>query len=548
MNGGATALGSSLAQRRQDYRDRGLHTDERIGWLPARAAERWPERDAVVFEGRRITFAELHEWILAVAGQLVSRGIERRDRLLWQLPNCLEGLVLHLAAWRIGAVSVPVVPIYREHELRHILAEVQPRAVAFAGSLGDRHPAREMDALMDVMGVRPALKLSLGPARAGWEPILSTPSRVGPAAAPRLPDPLPADECCLVLYTSGTTSAPKGAMHASRSLLATIRLWRDTYSFTPDDAFIMGAPITHIAGLLLAVLTPASTGARSVLMPAWDAARAVSLCEQELVTFCCGASVFLQGFVERYETGESPAHRLPRFMCGGAAVPPSLIERAEAVGIRAWRCWGMTEAPTATLALPGDSLARRATYDGLPTEGCEIEAVDDDRRPLPRGRIGELRLRCPQQMLGYANSEVNAAQTDRDGWFYTGDVGHVDRDGWVTMTGRLKDIINRGGEKFSSQDIEHAIASHPAVESVAVLGVPDERLGEAVGAFVVVRRGKTWPGDAELIAHLEAQRLARQKLPVHWQLLEALPMTASGKVQKHVLLARWHGERAPRAD
>lgn len=533
---------SGLGERLQHYRERGLHTDERIGWLSTRAAERWPDREAVIHEDERLTFARLHDWTLEVARALVEHGIGPGDRLLWQLPNGLEGVVLHLAAWRIGAVSVPVVPIYREHEMRHILREVRPRAVAFAASLGARRPAVEMDALMEAVGVRPALKLSVGAATGGWLPVPSAPAR-GAGSATELPGPLPADACCLVLYTSGTTSAPKGAMHASRSLVATLRLWRDAYAFSPDDCFIMGSPITHVAGMLLAVLMPAATGARAVLMPSWDPGRAVELCERERATFCCGATVFLQGFVERYEAGASPSHRLPRFMCGGAAVPPSIIERAAAVGVQAWRCWGMTEAPTTTLAGPDDSLERRAHRDGFPTEGCEIEAVDAARSPLPRGEIGELRVRCPQQMLGYADAAVNAAQTDPDGWFYTGDVGRVDAEGWVTMTGRLKDIINRGGEKFSAQDIEHAIASHAAVESVAVVGLPDPRLGEVVGAFVVLRRGACWPGEAELAAHLERQRLARPKLPVHWRVVDALPMTLSGKVQKQVLLERWNAER-----
>ncbi len=540
----ASGEATGLDARRQHYRRCGLHTDEQVGWLLTRAAERWPDREAVICEGQRWTFAALHDWTGAVARALVERGIAPGDRLLWQLPNSVEALVLHLAAWRIGAVSVPVVPIYREHEMRLILRDVRPRAVAFSAALGARRPAVEMDALMESVGVRPALKLSVGgSAGDGWLPVPEPPTRGGVMGV-GLPPPLPPDACCLVLYTSGTTSAPKGAMHASRSLLATIRLWRDTYHFTPEDCFIAGSPITHVAGLLLAVLLPAATGARAVVMPSWDPDRAVALCECERATFSCGATVFLQGFVERYEAGAAPVHRLPRFMCGGAAVPPAIIERASAVGVQAWRCWGMTEAPTATLATPEDSLERRARRDGFPTEGCEIEAVDALRRPLPLGEQGELRVRCAQQMLGYSDAEANAAQLDRDDWFYTGDVGFVDGEGWVTMTGRKKDIINRGGEKFSSQDIEHAIASHPVVESVAVVGVPDPRLGEAVAAFLVLRRGAPWPGEAEIVAHLETQRLARPKIPVHWQVVESLPMTLSGKVQKHLLVNRWHAERS----
>jgi acyl-CoA synthetase (AMP-forming)/AMP-acid ligase II len=509
-----------------------------VGEAVDRAAERWPDREALVFEGLRWTWSDLSARVGVTARWLAERDIRRGDRLIWQLPNGLEGVIVHLAAWRIGAVAIPVVPIYREHEMRHILAETRPAAVVFASRAGSRSPALEMEPLVVGAPNSPRLRVAVGPRIPGWDSFHDV--RADPDLSeiepPSVADPR---ECCLALYTSGTTAAPKGARHSSESLMAAVRLWQRRFDLGVDDCFIMGAPITHIAGLLLALVVPAVCGARTVLMPGWDADEAVRLCEAERVTFCAGATVFLQDLVERYEAGAAPRHRLPRFMCGGAAVPPSIIERADSVGVKAWRCWGMTEAPTATLADPSDPLEKRAYFDGRPTDGCEIEAVDGQRQRLPVGEIGELRLRAPQQMLGYIDREVHAAQTDAEGWFYTGDVGRLAEDGWLTMTGRVKDIINRGGEKFSSQDIEYAIASHPCIQRVAVVGVPEARLGEAVAAFVVVNPGADWPGVDALVDHLERQRVARQKIPVHWRQLEELPATPSGKVQKHRLLELW---------
>ncbi|MEW6472849.1 MAG: AMP-binding protein [Actinomycetota bacterium] len=529
--------------RSEWLRARGLHTDQRIGEVLTRAAERWPEREAVVFEGRRLRYRELARWVTAVASDLVDGGVRPGDRLLWQVPNCLEGLVLHMAGWRIGAVCVPVVPLYREHEMAHILADVRPAAVAFSTALGDRRPAEEMATLMESLGIKPLLRFAIGDDADGWSAVPPCPADDDPAPCVSLPDPAPAGDCCLILYTSGTTAAPKGAMHNSRSLLAEVATCRDTFGWGVGTTFIMGAPITHIAGLLCTLVFPAAFGGRAVLLPAWDADRAVALAEAERADFCAGATVFLAGFVERYEQGASPSHRLGTFMCGGSAVPPSLIERAEAVGIKAFRCWGMTEAPTTTLCSPDDPLEWRATRDGRASEGTDIEAVDDDRRPLAPGELGELRVRSPEQMMGYTDPVADAAQVDADGWFYTGDMGFVSADGWVTMVGRKKDIVNRGGEKFSCSDIEGVIASHPAVAGAAVLGVPDGRLGEKVAAFVVLRPGAEWPGQQGMIAHLEGARLARQKFPVEWHLLDQLPTTMSGKIQKHELLARWHEEQ-----
>jgi acyl-CoA synthetase (AMP-forming)/AMP-acid ligase II len=521
----------------EHYRSRGLRTGERIGWMLSRAADRWADSTALVCEDARLTYAELWRWVTVVAAQLHDSGIGPGDRLLWQLPNSVDALVLHLAAWRIGALCIPVVPAYREHEMAQILADSHPAAVAFASTLGSRSPVAEMEALMASASVAPAVRFAVGEPRDGWTALRARPPAATSVDDSNLPEPAPAGEACLLLYTSGTTARPKGALHSSATLLAEVTTLGRSLGYSFRDVSITGAPITHIAGLLLSALLPNAYGAKAVLMPRWDPELAVRLSDEERATFSCGPTVFLQGFVERYEAEpDAHPHRLDGFMCGGAAIPPSLIERADAVGIRAFRSWGMTEAPTVGLVGPGDSLELRAHRDGRLSEGCEVQAVDGERHALAPGELGELRLRCPEQMLGYTDRSLDAEQVDAEGWFYTGDVGRVDESGWVTMTGRLKDVINRGGEKFSAQDIEHAISSHPSVGAVAVTGLPDERLGECVAAFVVLRPGRDWPGEQALLDHLEAQKLARPKFPTLWRVVDELPMTMSGKVQKNRLV------------
>ncbi|HTF52641.1 MAG TPA: AMP-binding protein, partial [Pseudonocardia sp.] len=264
-------------------------------------------------------------------------------------------------------------------------------------------------------------------------------------------------------------------------------------------------------------------------------------CARERVALAIGAPVFLSELLDRYE--REPAaergHRISMFHTGAAPTGDSVVVRAQRLGVTAWRAWGMTEAPTVTSGHPGDPLERRAHTDGRVDIGSEVQAVDERRRPLPAGTRGELRLRSPKLMLGYLDPEHQAAAVDADGWFYTGDIGVVDTDGWVTIQGRVRDIINRGGEKFSAAEIESVIGSHPDVEAVAVVGLPDRRLGEQVGAFVTVRPGRRWPGEAALLAHLESHQLARQKLPVVWRVLDQLPRTPTGKVQKRDLVAEW---------
>ena len=259
----------------------------------------------------------------------------------------------------------------------------------------------------------------------------------------------------------------------------------------------LGTPLSHLGGFVAGVILPAFLGARAVILPSWRPDHAVQVIEREKVSVMMGATVFLQDLVSRYAAGAGAAHRLTTYMCymcAGATIPPVLIRKAHDVGVFATRNYGMTEtAGICTGATPADPVDRRCEWDGRLLTGMEIEAVDEQRRPLADGQPGELRIRGPQLFDGYTDPVMTAAQFDDDGWFYPGDVGIV-ADGWVKMTGRSKDIINRGGEKFPAQDIEQALLSHPDVAAVAVTPVPDSRFGEAVGAWVVLQPGVTWDG------------------------------------------------------
>jgi acyl-CoA synthetase (AMP-forming)/AMP-acid ligase II len=196
----------------------------------------------------------------------------------------------------------------------------------------------------------------------------------------------------------------------------------------------------------------------------------------------------------------------------------------------------MTEVVSVAFTAPGTGLPVRSSTAGRVLLGSEVQAVNETRSPLPAGQFGELRIRSPQRMIGYTDASLTAQQMDAAGWFYTGDIGMVDDEGWVTLSGRIKDIINRAGEKFSARDIEEAIEGHPSVDRVAVVGLPDERLGEIVGAFLMLNDARSWTGPETLIEHLRGLKIANQKIPVEWHVMEALPVTASGKLQKHELI------------
>lgn len=517
------------------YHAAGLWTDDRIGWMLRDATDQGPDRDFLVFEDRSLTYREVSAWVQRAATDLVATGLGPGDRMLLQLPNCLEALVYQLAAFRIGVVVAPVIAIYRSHELGHIVDDLMPRAVVVASELGDRTPTAELDQILGDRGLTGTVKYCVGTAPHGWHETVRSDGPAPPTVD--LPDPLPPQECCLILYTSGTTALPKGVMLSSQALISQARCFQQTLDLGPSDTVVCVAPLSHLAGFLNGFLLPAAAGARTVLLPKWDPDAAVDTIERHRGTFCVSAPLFLSDVVERYEHGHSADHRLGLWCCGAAPPPPGLIERADAVGIKAFRAYGMTESSgSCTLARKDDPLELRGGTDGRAVGGVEISAVDEHRNPLPSGEQGELRIRGPQLLLGYTDPTHTTVQLDDDGWFYTGDVGVVDDDGWVRLRGRLKDIINRGGEKFPTRDIEDAIGSHPEVAAVAVVGVPEERLGEAVAAFLVLSPGSEWHGPGPILDHLTSLDLAKAKRPVEWHVLDTLPMTVTGKVQKTKLV------------
>ncbi|MFD3482856.1 class I adenylate-forming enzyme family protein [Streptomyces sp. NPDC058665] len=529
---------TTKTDREAYYREHGYWTAERLGWWVFDVAERTPDREFLVIGGLRLTYGEFAAWADVLAANLVEAGVVRGDRVLIQLPNLAEALLGQVAAFRIGAVNVPVVPIYREHEMAHIVNDCKPRAVISIAENRGRRPADELDGILDGASWGPVARFCVdmdGP-RPGWLPF---PRRDDPRPSVSLPDPLEPEKCCLMLYTSGTTSAPKGVELTGQGFVSNARSIRHTMSLGARDVFFCASPLSHLAGFNAGVVWPASMGAKIVVMPAWNGAEAARIIERERCTFTTAASVFLHDLVAAHRAGIGTGHPITVFMSGGASTAPDLIREAGEVGITALRGYGMTETGGGvSWVAPTERLDIRAEYDGAVVPGSEIQAVDPERRPLPPGEEGELRIRGPQALIGYTDPALTREQLDEEGWFYTGDLGRVDGRGLVRITGRTKDIINRAGEKFSARDIEELVQRHPAVGMAAVVGLPDERLGEVVGAFVTLSAGHEWPGDAEMAAYLDEAKLARQKIPASWQVLPELPMTASGKIQKHELRNR----------
>jgi acyl-CoA synthetase (AMP-forming)/AMP-acid ligase II len=519
------------ADRHEEYRRLGYVSDMTMSASVRRAARQWGSRPALVEAAHQLTYQELLEYVERAAAWLTGAGVRPGDVVCWQTPNWWEAHVLGLAVWHVGAVSSPIAPFYREHELRQVIEQVRPAAVVAAESFrGFAHAEVFDDLLRDVhLGAIP--KVVLRGYRSGWTPFEDVVSH----GRRQESSMIGADEPCLVLFTSGTTSKAKAAVHSSRTLLAETRQLADAWGLGWEDVAYMAAPLQHITGVLNAMTIPLLVGACAVLAERWDPEQAVADMNRHQVTYSAGATVFLQ---ELTEAAGDARIRLPlrMFACGGAAVPRAVMERSEEQGIPAARVYGMTELPTVTVMNRAYPFDMRAETDGAVAPGVEVQVVDDQSRSLATGSEGELLVRGPERMLGYLDPVANRAALDDAGWLRTGDVGVLDSAGFVTITGRLKDVINRGGEKFSARDIEDLLVAHPAVRQAAVVAGPDARFGEVPVAFVVlVGAGQASVG--ELAGHLRATGLARQKTPVAWHFVDSLPMNPSGKVKKFELKA-----------
>jgi acyl-CoA synthetase (AMP-forming)/AMP-acid ligase II len=366
-----------------------------------------------------------------------------------------------------------------------------------------------------------------------WESLLDRTCAEGVEAA----DP---NAVKLVLYTSGTTGNPKGVLHSHNTIMSEIDAVIGFWGITQRDVVLMPSPVTHITGYLYALEVAFAAGVKVVFMERWNAAQAADLIAEHGVTFSVGATPFLKELVAEVETRRSLLPSLRLFMSGGAPVPPELIHRANAVlkGCLAFRVYGSSEAPTVTLGIRSRAEAQR----GADTDGRivnhEVRLCDPvTGAPMDCGSEGEICTRGPEMMLGYTDPAQTEDSFDADGYFHTGDLGYFVEGGYLCINGRKKDLIIRGGENISPKEIEDVLHTHPAIREAAVVAMPHERLGEGVCAFVIAQPGHGID-VAGMAAFLEQAGLARQKFPERVELVEDLPRTASGKVQKNVLRER----------
>lgn len=526
--------------------------------LPAlleESARRHRDRTAVIDGETRLTYAELAELVGRVQRSLMAAGVEPGDRVCVWSPNTFHWVAAALAAHSAGASLVTLNTRFTGAEALDILERTSARVLFLpdrflgndyletlrgaGGGAGAERPVAALPALSLVVRVPIEGGGEAEPGVAAWDDFLARGEEVDPAAAAARREAVGPDDIADILFTSGTTGRPKGAMSAHRQTIGVAVAWAEHAEVSREDAYMIVAPFFHTFGYKAGWVVCLLHGATIVPQITFDLDDAVATIERERVTIMPGPPTVFQMLLAYPGREERDLSSLRLAVIGSATVPVTLVERI-------WRelsfdlvitAYGLTEAVVVTMCRSGDDAETISHTAGRPTADFEVRIAGPDGNALPAGEEGEIQVRGPNVMLGYLDDEEATRKAiEPDGWFHTGDVGHLDEHGNVTITDRLKDMVTVGGFNVYPAEVENAILGFDEVVECAVVGAPDERLGEVALAYVVTRPGAEL-SEEELIAACR-ERLANFKVPRRIAFLDELPHNAAGKVLKRELRQR----------
>ncbi|HIH9099142.1 TPA: medium-chain fatty-acid--CoA ligase [Escherichia coli] len=522
-------------QRRAAYRQQGLWGDASLADYWQQTARAMPDKIAVVDNhGASYTYSALDHAASCLANWMLAKGIESGDRIAFQLPGWCEFTVIYLACLKIGAVSVPLLPSWREAELVWVLNKCQAK-MFFAPTLFKQ--TRPVDLILPLQNQLPQLQQIVGVDKlAPATSSLSLSQIIADNTSLTTAITTHGDELAAVLFTSGTEGLPKGVMLTHNNILASERAYCARLNLTWQDVFMMPAPLGHATGFLHGVTAPFLIGARSVLLDIFTPDACLALLEQQRCTCMLGATPFVYDLLNVLEKQPADLSALRFFLCGGTTIPKKVARECQQRGIKLLSVYGSTESSPHAVVNLDDPLSRFMHTDGYAAAGVEIKVVDDARKTLPPGCEGEEASRGPNVFMGYFDEpELTARALDEEGWYYSGDLCRMDEAGYIKITGRKKDIIVRGGENISSREVEDILLQHPKIHDSCVVAMSDERLGERSCAYVVLKAPHHSLSLEEVVAFFSRKRVAKYKYPEHIVVIEKLPRTTSGKIQKFLL-------------
>ncbi|NUT11744.1 MAG: AMP-binding protein [Nonomuraea sp.] len=488
-----------------------------------------------------VTYAELDRLTDRIAHGLVRLGVRPGDFIAVQLPNRRETLPLTLACIRIGARIAPQMPIYRHRELDFMIRLTEARVFVTTERIGELATAEMgMTLASEIPSLEHVIVVGGGgpPGSLDFDEHLVVPEPGDPAVLEGRA--LGPDDPFLILFTSGTTGEPKGALHSQNTLYADIKGYGEAFGLDESLVIMTAQTSMHYVGLVMTYLTALTLGGTAVTADVWDAGVYLDLITEHDVTMYYGSPPYAREISEEQEARPRDLSALRIFVSGSAPVPPHLVERVtQTLGVRVYALWGMTENGGVTMTRPEDPPERAGESDGTVISGMEARIVDEENKPVPKGEIGALQVRGAAQCLGYyLRDEIYAKSITPDGWFDTGDLARDDGYGGVRISGRTKDVIvAKMCLKLPVSDIEALLGRHPAVRDIALIGIPDPALVEQVCA-VVTPSGEP-PTLEDLRDHLKDAGVNDWFWPERLEVVEAMPRTVTGKIRKVELRERF---------
>ncbi len=520
------------------FLDRGWWRNDTLsGWLAARVAEA-PERAAVVAPDRTLSYAELSEAAGRLSGALAGLGVRRGEVVAVQLPNSPEFLIAYLAICALGGVMATIHMPYRATEIETLLRHSRARVAICLGRAKDFSPAETIVGLKRRLGDIDHV-IAVGEEVEGTRSFAGLVESGGPAEAGR--PPVGADPF-LLLYTSGTTDAPKAVPLSYQNMLGNARLSAPEHRLTAEDVVLSAAPFSHLFGLYSFHLALA-VGATNLLLPAFSPPDLAATIERGKATAVFTAPAHVAGCLGAGLFDKHDISSLRLAIVSGSACAPDLARAFDAkmTGGAMTQLWGMTELQAGLYTRPGDGIEVAAASAGRPSPGTEARIAGPEGLALGPGEEGELQVRGSLLFPGYHdNAQANADAFTADGWFRSGDLAIMDEAGNVRLTGRIKDLINRGGVKYNPLDVETLLDKHPKVRQSAIVPMADEVLGEKACCFVVPA-AEGAPTLEELCEYLLEHEIAKTKLPERLELVEEMPLTPTRKIIKGRLKAMLEG-------
>ncbi|MFF5002816.1 long-chain fatty acid--CoA ligase [Streptomyces phaeochromogenes] len=495
--------------------------NEGLGSWPARRARKTPHRTALIHGDTTLTYAGLYERTTRLAHALRDSGVRRGDRIAYLGPNHPSYLETLFAAGTLGAVFVPLNTRLAGPEIAYQLTDSGAKALVYGPTF-----AGLVAGLPGNSDVRTYVEVG-----AEYDQLL------GSASGEAIDEPVTADDTCIIMYTSGTTGRPKGAMLTHGNLTWNAVNVLVDQDLIADERALVSAPLFHTAGLNMLTLPVLLKGGTCVLVEAFDPAATFDLIERHRITFMFGVPTMFEHVARHPRWADADLSSLRMLSCGGSPVPTPLIAAYQERGLTFLQGYGMTEASPGVLFLDAEHAVTKAGSAGVPHFFSDVRVVRPDLAPAETGETGEVVVRGPHVMPGYWGLPDETAAVFHDGWFRSGDAARIDEDGYVTIVDRIKDMIISGGENIYPAEIEDQLLAHPDIVECAVIGVPDEKWGEVPRAVVVPREDVALDPD-EVLASL-AGRLAKYKIPKSVVLADELPRTASGKLLKSRVRKRY---------